>query len=130
MLADLPPSAPLVQTPPTPPPSPKMGAEDEPQLRVEDWNSMPPESAYFLQANRGKRSLTLDFKKEAGKEVLRALIKEADVLVSLAGFLRWIHNLILPSHVQVENYVPGESLGAEGASHRSSDRKGEALCRC
>lgn len=43
---------------------------------------MPPESAYFLQVNRGKRSLTLDFKKEAGKEVLRALIKEADVLVS------------------------------------------------
>lgn len=45
---------------------------------------MPPESAYFLQVNRGKRSLTLDFKKEAGKEVLRALIKEADVLVSLS----------------------------------------------
>lgn len=42
---------------------------------------MPPESAYFLQVNRGKRSLTLDFKKEAGKEVLRALIKDADVLV-------------------------------------------------
>ncbi|BGP56865.1 hypothetical protein JCM8202v2_004498 [Rhodotorula sphaerocarpa] len=93
--ANLPPSAPLVQTPPTPPPSPKMGAEDEPQLRVEDWNSMPPESAYFLQANRGKRSLTLDFKKEAGKEVLRALIKEADVLV--------------------ENYVPGK-LGEMGFS--------------
>ncbi|GAA5977565.1 hypothetical protein JCM10908_005022 [Rhodotorula pacifica] len=84
----LPPSAPLVQTPPTPPPSPKPGAEDEPQLRIDDWNNMPPESAYFLQVNRGKRSLTLDFKKEAGKEVLRALIKEADVLV--------------------ENYVPGK----------------------
>ncbi|GAA5867134.1 hypothetical protein JCM1840_001494 [Sporobolomyces johnsonii] len=78
--------APLIELPPTPPPSPS--ADGKPQLRTEDWNSLPPESAYFLQANRGKRSLGLDFKKEEGKEVLRKLIKEADILV--------------------ENYVPGK----------------------
>ncbi|GAA5847606.1 hypothetical protein JCM3766R1_000808 [Sporobolomyces carnicolor] len=81
-----PPSAPLIELPPTPPSSPSLGGG--PQLRTEDWNSLPPESAYFLQANRGKRSLGLDFKKEEGKAILRELVKEADVLV--------------------ENYVPGK----------------------
>ncbi|GAA5971032.1 hypothetical protein JCM21900_002785, partial [Sporobolomyces salmonicolor] len=81
-----PPSAPLIELPPTPPPS--SPADGKPQLRTEDWNSLPPESAYFLQANRGKRSLGLDFKAQEGKEVLRKLIKEADILV--------------------ENYVPGK----------------------
>ncbi|GAA6004166.1 hypothetical protein JCM10207_002463 [Rhodosporidiobolus poonsookiae] len=81
-----PPSAPLVELPPTPPPSPS--ADGAPQLRTEDWNALPPESAYFLQVNRGKRSLGLNFKSEEGKEVLRELVKRADVLV--------------------ENYVPGK----------------------
>ncbi|GAA5838199.1 hypothetical protein JCM5353_006038 [Sporobolomyces roseus] len=81
-----PPSAPLIELPPTPPASPSL--DGQPQLRTEDWNSLPPESAYFLQANRGKRSLGLDFKKEEGKAILRKLVKEADVLV--------------------ENYVPGK----------------------
>ncbi|WWD01314.1 hypothetical protein V866_008257 [Kwoniella sp. B9012] len=49
---------------------------------------LPPESAYFLQANRNKRSLTLNLKSEKGKEVIRRLVKDADVLV--------------------ENYVPGK----------------------
>lgn len=39
------------------------------------------ESAYFISANRNKRSLTLDLKQAKGQEILRALIKEADVLV-------------------------------------------------
>ena len=43
----IPPSAPLIEMPPTPPPSPSL--DGEPALRVEDWNSLPPESAYFLQ---------------------------------------------------------------------------------
>ncbi|GAA6003545.1 CaiB/BaiF CoA transferase family protein [Rhodotorula paludigena] len=81
-----PPSAPLLETPLTPPPSPSI--DGKPQLRTDDWNALPPESAYFLQANRGKRSLGLDFKKAEGKEVLRELVKQADVLV--------------------ENYVPGK----------------------
>ncbi|ODN83195.1 hypothetical protein L202_01383 [Cryptococcus amylolentus CBS 6039] len=49
---------------------------------------LPPESAYFLQANRNKRSLTLNLKSKEGKKVIHKLIQEADVLV--------------------ENYVPGK----------------------
>ncbi|KAJ8292736.1 Succinate--hydroxymethylglutarate CoA-transferase [Rhodotorula toruloides] len=81
----IPPSAPLIETPPPPPPSP---TSSTPQIQPDNWNDLPPESAYFLQANRGKRSLGLDFKKEEGKEVLRELVRRADVLV--------------------ENYVPGK----------------------
>lgn len=39
------------------------------------------ESAYFLSANRNKRSLTLNLKDPAGIEILRRLIERADVLV-------------------------------------------------
>ena len=39
------------------------------------------ESAYFLGANRNKRSIALDLRTAAGKEVLRRMIREADVLV-------------------------------------------------
>ena len=39
-------------------------------------------SSYFATFNRNKRSLTLDLRKEAGKEVLRDLICRADVVVN------------------------------------------------
>ena len=39
------------------------------------------ESAYFLSINRNKKSVTLDMKKGAAKEVLWRLIEDADVLV-------------------------------------------------
>lgn len=39
------------------------------------------ESAYYLSANRNKRSITLDLKSTAGQEVLWKLIDSADVLV-------------------------------------------------
>jgi len=39
------------------------------------------ESAYFLSVNRNKRSLTLDLKAPAGKELLRRLAQKADVLI-------------------------------------------------
>src|SRR5438874_2335588 len=38
-------------------------------------------SALFLSLNRGKRSLRVDLKSEAGKEVLRRLARDADVLL-------------------------------------------------
>ncbi len=38
-------------------------------------------SLYFVSINRGKRSMTLNLKNEAGKEVLRRLVRESDVLV-------------------------------------------------
>jgi crotonobetainyl-CoA:carnitine CoA-transferase CaiB-like acyl-CoA transferase len=42
-------------------------------------------SAYFVQQNRGKKSLCLDFNKPEGLEVLRALVKTADVVVENFG---------------------------------------------
>ncbi|TVT60147.1 MAG: CoA transferase [Sedimenticola thiotaurini] len=39
------------------------------------------ESAYFLSANRGKRSLELDITTEAGQSVVRRLAADADILV-------------------------------------------------
>lgn len=39
------------------------------------------ESAAFLVLNRNKRGMTLDLKAEAGKEVLRRMVRDADVLV-------------------------------------------------
>jgi crotonobetainyl-CoA:carnitine CoA-transferase CaiB-like acyl-CoA transferase len=39
-------------------------------------------ASVFLQINRNKRSLSIDLKSEAGKDVLRRLIPTADVLVS------------------------------------------------
>jgi formyl-CoA transferase len=39
------------------------------------------ESAYYISLNKNKRSLTLDLKKEKGKEILKRLIAKSDVLV-------------------------------------------------
>ncbi|MBI1208399.1 MAG: CoA transferase [Azospirillum sp.] len=39
------------------------------------------ESAYYLSANRNKRSLTLDFTKPEGQALARRMIAEADVLI-------------------------------------------------
>ena len=39
------------------------------------------ESAYFATCNRGKRSITLDFAKPAGSEIIRQLIRTSDVLI-------------------------------------------------
>ncbi|GAA5838757.1 hypothetical protein JCM11251_006728 [Rhodosporidiobolus azoricus] len=104
-----PPSAPLIELPPTPPPSPTPDGQATPQLRTEDWSSLPPESAYFLQVNRGKRSLGLDFKKEEGKETLRELVKKADVLI--------------------ENYVPGK-LAEAGFGYEDCKKLNERLIYC
>ena len=43
------------------------------------------ESAYFLSANRNKRSLTLNLKHEQGRQALRALAARVDVLVENFG---------------------------------------------
>lgn len=47
-------------------------------------NALPKKdgvSTYFINFNRSKRGITLNLKTEAGKEALRRLIREADVLV-------------------------------------------------
>ena len=51
------------------------------------------ESAYYMNLNRNKRSITLNLKTEQGKEILRQMVKKADIIL--------------------ENYRPGvmEKLG-------------------
>ncbi|MBI9104579.1 MAG: CoA transferase [Spirochaetales bacterium] len=39
------------------------------------------QSGYFISINRNKRSICVDLKKEEGKEILREMIKDADVVV-------------------------------------------------
>jgi len=39
------------------------------------------QSAYYLCANRGKRSITIDFSRKAGQEILKELVKKCDVLI-------------------------------------------------
>ncbi|KZT64265.1 CAIB/BAIF family enzyme [Daedalea quercina L-15889] len=53
-----------------------------------DSAHLPPESAYFLAANRNKRSLTVNFKRPEGLAIIRKLVQQADILV--------------------ENYIPGK----------------------
>ena len=48
-------------------------------------------ATYYLAINRNKRSLRLDLRQEAGREVLRALLRSADVVVEnfrVGGFAR------------------------------------------
>ena len=77
-----------------------MGAEVikvEPPERGDDTRSWGPpfaegESAYFLGANRNKRSMTLNMAAPAGREVLAALIEKADVVIDnfkLGTMAKW-----------------------------------------
>ncbi len=66
-----------------------MGAEVikvETPGRGDDSRALGPpfldgEAAYYLSFNRNKKSITLNLREEEGKEILRRLISEADVLV-------------------------------------------------
>ncbi len=44
-------------------------------------NNNCKESAYFLSANRGKKSLTLDFTKDEGRDIIYKLVKSCDIFV-------------------------------------------------
>ncbi|CDG84336.1 CaiB/BaiF CoA transferase family protein [Janthinobacterium agaricidamnosum] len=39
------------------------------------------ESAYFMAANRGKQSVTVDISQPAGQEIIRELVKQSDILL-------------------------------------------------
>jgi crotonobetainyl-CoA:carnitine CoA-transferase CaiB-like acyl-CoA transferase len=67
------------------------------------------ESAYFLAVNRGKRSVALDLRRAEGREALRRLARDADVVV--------------------ENFRPGtaERLGA-GYEELAAEREGLVYC--
>ncbi len=59
------------------------GKEDRTLISLgENEDGSPREGALFLQMNRNKRSLTLDPMKDAGREVVRRLIRSADVVVA------------------------------------------------
>tara|TARA_B100000315_G_scaffold123899_1_gene113900 strand:- start:6557 stop:7765 length:1209 start_codon:yes stop_codon:yes gene_type:complete len=66
-----------------------MGAEIlkiEQPVKGDDTRSWGPpfidgQAAYFLGANRSKKSVTLDLKNEQGQEILRDLIKKSDVVI-------------------------------------------------
>lgn len=66
-----------------------MGADiikvEQPEVGDETRRFTPPTwdgiSSYYLASNRNKRSLTVDLKSEAGREIIGALAKTADVLV-------------------------------------------------
>src|SRR6201987_3220836 len=74
----------------------------EPPGSGDETRHFPPfvggESHYFLGINRNKKSLVVDLQQEAGKEILRRLVAQADILV--------------------ENYRPGvmERLGLRYAA--------------
>ncbi len=51
-----------------------------PFLKDEDGNDTT-ESAYFLSANRNKRSLTIDFTKPEGQALARRLIAKCDIVI-------------------------------------------------
>lgn len=48
---------------------------------VTDITGARGDAAYFFSCNRGKRSVTLDFTSEAGREVIRNLASRSDVVV-------------------------------------------------
>jgi crotonobetainyl-CoA:carnitine CoA-transferase CaiB-like acyl-CoA transferase len=49
---------------------------------VRSWlQGNPPASPYFIAANRSKRSVVVDLKRTAGREVVLALAEQSDVLV-------------------------------------------------
>ena len=64
-----------------------MGAEVikvERPVKGDDTRAFGPpfiegESAYFLSINRSKKSITVNFKKDEGREIIYQLIKKSDV---------------------------------------------------
>ena len=59
------------------------GREDRTLVSLgENDDGSPREGAMFLQMNRGKKSMTLDPMCEAGREVVKRLVRSADVVVA------------------------------------------------
>ena len=75
------------------------GREDRTLVPLaEKEDGSPREGAMFLQMNRNKRSLVLDPMHEAGREVVKRLIRDADVVIA---------------------NLPGETLKAMGLDYES-----------
>lgn len=63
----------------------RVGGGDDLRTLGPPWVTSPNEaveqSTYFQTVNRGKRSLTLDFTKPDGMDILRKLVAESDILI-------------------------------------------------
>ena len=83
------------------------------------------EAAYFLSVNRNKKSITLDMKSAAGKEVLWRLIEKSDILVE--NFRPGAMDRLGFSYDAVRKRRPGmvyASISGFGASGPQKDRPG------
>ena len=71
------------------------------------------ESYYWASLNKGKRSVALDMRSDAGRELVTALIAAAGVLVDNVVGRRWMANAALVAqrpdliHVRVQGYPDG-----------------------
>jgi len=89
-------------------------------------------SAFFVACNRGKRSVTLDLRVPAAREVLLKLVDTADVLISnfLPGTLEgWgLGYEVLSKRNPRLVFGAGSAFGSEGpdASRRGADLAGQA----
>ncbi len=82
------------------------------------------EAAYFLSVNRNKKSITLDMKSAAGKEVLWRLIEKSDILVE--NFRPGAMDRLGFSYEAIKKRRPGmvyASISGFGASGPQKDRR-------
>jgi crotonobetainyl-CoA:carnitine CoA-transferase CaiB-like acyl-CoA transferase len=52
-----------------------------PYLKDEEGNEFPKDSAYYLAANRNKKSVTINLSKPEGQELIRELAKKSDIFI-------------------------------------------------
>ncbi|WP_347488605.1 CaiB/BaiF CoA-transferase family protein [Desulfoscipio sp. XC116] len=85
-------------------------------------------SVFFLAVNRNKKSITLNLKKERGKEIFRGLAKDADVVIE--GFRPGVMKTLGLDYEAVRQINPGIvycSLSGYGQDGPYRDRAGHDL---
>jgi crotonobetainyl-CoA:carnitine CoA-transferase CaiB-like acyl-CoA transferase len=82
------------------------------------------ESAYFLAANRNKRSITLDYDQSSGREVLEKLIATADIFVINQPSLTSLQNRGLDPKTLMAKYPRLIYCAISGYGLRDSSRVG------
>ena len=82
------------------------------------------ESAYYLSINRNKESVAVDFKSDAGRAILDALVSRADVLVE--NFRPG--GLDRPG-VKLGPHLPGSTGSASGTRPSLSDSHASSMSR-
>lgn len=95
------------------------------QARKTPPHSMGGESVYFLSLNRNKKSITLDLKKEQGREVFLDLVRNADVVFD--NFRAGVTKKLGIDHATLRLVKPDIiccSLSGFGATGPFSDRPG------